>query len=224
MELGSPFVAELAKRHELIIPQAPGFGASERPDWISNPDDISYIYLDLVEQLGLKSVPVVGLGLGGWIANEMLVKDDSFASKLVLVDAFGVKIGGPFDRDVQDIWTLHPTKVAELKWHDPDIGKRDFANMSEEEVTVVARNIESFARFCWEPYMHNPKLKIRLPRIKVPTLVIWGENDGVITTAYGKAYSDLIPGARFVTVAKAGHYPQIEQPQAVLEHINAFIG
>jgi pimeloyl-ACP methyl ester carboxylesterase len=224
MELGSPFVAELAKRHELIIPQAPGFGASERPDWISNPDDISYIYLDLVEHLGLKSVPIVGLGLGGWIANEMLVKDDSFASKLVLVDAFGVKIGGPFDRDVQDIWTLHPTKVAELKWHDPDNGKRDFASMAEEEVTVVARNIESFARFCWEPYMHNPKLKIRLPRIKVPTLVIWGENDGVITTAYGKAYSEQIPGARFVTVAKAGHYPQLEQPNAVLDHINAFIG
>lgn len=224
MELASPFVADLAKRHELIIPQPPGFGRSERPDWISNPDDISYIYLDLVEKLGLTAVPIVGLGLGGWIANEMLVKDDSFATKLVLVDAFGVKIGGPLDRDVQDIWTLHPTKVAELKWHDPDNAKRDYANLPEEDVTVIARNIESFARFCWEPYMHNPKLKVRLPRIKVPTLVIWGENDGVITPVYGKAYSELIPGAKFVTIPKAGHYPQIEQPQAVLQHINAFLG
>ena len=154
----------------------------------------------------------------------MLVKDDSFASKLVLVDAFGVKIGGPFDRDVQDIWTLHPAKVAELKWFDTDKGQRNFADMPEEDVTVVARNIESFARFCWEPYMHNPKLKIRLPRIKLPTLVIWGENDGVISPAYGKSYAEHIPGAKFVTVPKAGHYPQIEQPQAVLEHINAFIG
>jgi pimeloyl-ACP methyl ester carboxylesterase len=72
--------------------------------------------------------------------------------------------------------------------------------------------------------MHNPKLKIRLPRIKVPTLFIWGENDGVATTAYGKAYSEQIPGAKFVTVAKAGHYPHIEQPQAVLQHVNSFIG
>jgi pimeloyl-ACP methyl ester carboxylesterase len=224
LELASPFVADLAKSHEVIIPQAPGFGRSERPDWISNPDDISYIYLDLVEKLGLKAVPIVGLGLGGWIANEMLVKDDSYCSKLVLVDAFGVKIGGPFDRDVQDIWTLHPTKVAELKWFDPDNGKRDYASMTEDEVTIIARDIESFARFCWDPYMHNPKLKGRLSRIQVPTLVVWGENDGVITPAYGKAYSDHIPGAKFVTVAKAGHYPQIEQPQAVLQHINAFLG
>jgi pimeloyl-ACP methyl ester carboxylesterase len=224
MELASPFVEDLAKRYELIIPQPPGFGRSERPEWISSPDDISYIYLDLVEKLGLTGVPIVGLGLGGWIANEMLVKDDSFASKLVLVDAFGVKIGGPLDRDVQDIWTLHPTKVAELKWHDTDYGKRDYANLPEEDVSIIARNIESFARFCWEPYMHNPKLKIRLSRVKVPTLFIWGENDGVIKPSYGKAYSELIAGAKFVTVPKAGHYPQIEQPQAVLQHITAFIG
>jgi pimeloyl-ACP methyl ester carboxylesterase len=223
-ELSSPFVEGLAKGHELIIPQAPGFGRSERPDWVSSPDDISYMYLDLVEKLGLKGVPIVGLGLGGWIANEMLVKDDSFASRLVLVDPFGVKIGGPFDRDVQDIWTLHPTKVAELKWHDPDNGKRDYAGMEEEDVSIIARNLESFARFCWEPYMHNPKLKGRLSRIQVPTLFIWGESDGVITPAYGKAYSELIAGAKFVTVPKAGHYPQLEQPQAVLQHIDAFLG
>lgn len=223
-ELDSPFVAELAKRYELIIAQPPGFGRSERPDWISSPDDISYIILDLVEALGLKDIPVVGLGLGGWIATEVAIKDDSFISKLVLVNAFGVKIGGPLDRDVQDIWTLHPSKVAELKWYDTDLNNRDFSAMDEADVTIVARNIESFARFCWEPYMHNPKLKVRLPRIKVPTLFIWGEEDGVITSKYGKAFSELIPGAKFVTVPKAGHYPQIEKPQDVLQHINAFIG
>ena len=146
----------------------------------------------------------------------MAVKDDSFISKLIMVDPFGVKIGGPLDRDIQDIWTLHPNKVIELKYHDTDFGKRDYSSVPEEEVTIAARNIESFARFCWEPYMHNPKLKVRLPRIKVPTLVIWGENDGVASTAYGKAYAENIPGAKFVTVPKAGHYPHIEQAQAVL--------
>ena len=115
-ERTSPFMAELAKTHELIMPMAPGFGNSERPDWIGNPDDISYIYLDAVEKLGLKKVPVLGLSFGGWIAAEMAVKDDSFISKLSLVNPFGVKIGGPFDRDIQDIWTLHPSKVAALKY------------------------------------------------------------------------------------------------------------
>ncbi len=221
-ERTSPFIQELARTHELVIPQAPGFGNSDRPDWIGSPDDISYIYLDMVEQLGLRNIPVLGLSLGGWIAAEMAVKDDSFISKLVMVNPFGVKIGGPFDRDIQDIWTLHPAKVAELKYYDTDFGKRDYSNTPEAEITIVARNLESFARFCWDPYMHNPKLKIRLPRIKVPTQFIWGENDGVASVAYGKAYSQQIPGASFVTVPKAGHYPQIEQPAAVAQLVNAF--
>ena len=71
--------------------------------------------------------------------------------------------------------------------------------------------------------MHNPKLKIRLPRVNAPTLVLWGENDGVATLAYGKAYSEAIPGARFATIAAAGHYPQIEQPAATLKNIETFL-
>ena len=222
-ERTSPFITELARTHELVIPQAPGFGRSDRPDWIGNPDDISYIYLDLVEKLGLKNIPVLGMSLGGWIAAEMAIKDDSFISKMVLVNPFGVKIGGPFDRDIQDIWTLHPAKVAELKYYDTDFGKRDYSSTPEDEITIVARNLESFARFCWDPYMHNPKLKIRLPRIQVPVQFIWGENDGVTSAAYGKAYSEHLPGATFVTVPKAGHYPQIEQPAAVAKLVNAFL-
>ena len=95
---------------------------------------------------------------------------------------------------------------------------------SSDLLSIVARNIESFARFCWEPYMHDPKLKARLHRVKAPTLFVWGEKDGVVTTAYGKAYSQLVPGAKFVAIANAGHYPHLEQPAATLKEINAFLG
>ncbi len=222
-EINSPFVAELATKHQLIIPQLPGFGRSDRPDWVSSPDDIAYMILDLLDAEGLRNIPVVGMSLGGWVALEMAIKDRGIFSKIALVNPFGVKIGGPLDRDIQDIWTLHPEKVAALKWHDVAKSKRDFNAMPEEDVGIYARNIESFARFCWEPYMHNPKLKIRLPRVNAPTLILWGENDGVATTAYGKAYSEAIPGARFETIAAAGHYPQIEQPAATLKKIETFL-
>lgn len=224
LELDAPFLDELARDHELIIPSPPGFGKSDRPDWVTSTDDIAYILLDLVERLKLGKCPVLGFSLGGWIALQMAVKDDSFFSQMVLVDPYGVKIGGPTDRDVQDIWTLHPDKVAEFKWADRDKGKRDFASMSEDELGIVARNIETFARFCWEPYMHDPKLKHRLHRVAVPTLFVWGENDGIVSPAYGLAFSKLVPGAQFATIPKAGHYPQIEQPQAVLQHVRKFIG
>ena len=223
LELESPLLDQLAKDHELIIPSPPGFGRSERPDWITSPDDIAYLYLDLVERFQLQGVVVLGFSLGGWIAAEMATKDDSFISKLVLVDPFGIKVGGPTDRDIQDVWLLHSDRVAALKWFDPQKARRDYASMPEDKLTIVARNSESFARFCWEPYMHNPKLRHRLHRIQVPTLLVWGENDGLVTPAYGEAYRKLIPGASMTTIANAGHLPHIEQPDIFLERLRAFL-
>lgn len=223
LESGSPALDKLAASHELIIPSAPGFGHSERPDWITNIDDISYIWLDLVDQLKLQGATVLGFGIGGWLALEMATKQN-FAGKFVLVDPYGVKIGGATDRDIQDIWTLHPAKVEMLKWHDAAKAKRDFANMTDDQLSVVARNVETFARFCWEPYMHNPKLKQRLHRVNAPTLFVWGANDGIITPDYGRAYAGLVKGARFEAIADAGHYPHLEQPEAFLKVVTPFIG
>jgi pimeloyl-ACP methyl ester carboxylesterase len=223
LEQQSQVLADLARDRELIIVSAPGFGRSDRPDWITRPDDISYVMLDLVQLLGLKKVDVLGFSLGGWIAAEMAIKDDSFISKLVLVDAYGVKLGGPYDRDIADLWLLHPNKVAELKWRNPDKGKRDYSAWSDADLSIVARNTESFARFCWEPYMHDPKLTQLLHRIEVPTLLIWGENDGVTPVAYGEGYAERIPGAQFRVVKEAGHYPHIEQPESFLGALRAFL-
>ena len=223
LEPDAPFVKELARKFEVIIPQAPGYGRSNRPDWITNMDDVAYIYLDLIEKLGLKKLTVMGFSLGGWIAAEMATKDDSSIAKLVLVDAYGIKVGGPYDRDIADIWLEHPKKVMELKWFDVNKGKRDFPAMPEAKLAIIARNIETTARLCWEPYMHNPKLTRRLHRVQVPTLVVWGKNDGIVSAAYGKAYSKLIKGAKFATVAKAGHFPQLEQPEAFMKAIGGFV-
>ena len=224
LELEAPFVDELARDYEVFIPSPPGFGASDRPDWITRPGDIAYLYLDLIERFGLDKVTLLGCSFGGWIAAEMAVRDDSALSRLVLVDPYGIKVGGPLDRDIQDMWLLPPGRVMELKWFEPALGKRDFGSMSEDQLTIVARNLESFARFAWEPYMHSPKLKHRLHRIKVPTLLIWGENDGIVTPTYGAAYRDLIPGAKMATIPKAGHLPHIEQPDAFMKELRGFLG
>jgi pimeloyl-ACP methyl ester carboxylesterase len=223
LELKSPVLDDLAKRYELIIPSPPGFGRSNRPDWITSPDDIAYLYLDLLDDLELRDIPLLGFSLGGWIAAEMATKNPSRFSKLVLVAPYGIKVGKPTEREIQDIWLLHPDEVTALKWHDPAHGKRDFPAMSDEALTIVARNTESFARFCWEPYMHNPKLKHRLHSIKAPTLLVWGENDGIVTPRYGAAYRDLIPGAELTVIPKAGHLPHIEQPEEFSRRLRGFL-
>ena len=80
------------------------------------------------------------------------------------------------------------------------------------ERSDAARNREAYARLAWSPYMHNPKLKTRLHRVSVPTLFLWGTADRVLSETYGRGYCALIPGARFETIERAGHFPHIEQP------------
>jgi pimeloyl-ACP methyl ester carboxylesterase len=85
--------------------------------------------------------------------------------------------------------------------------------------------METTARFCWEPYMHNPKLRHHLHRIKVPALVVWGEHDGMVKAdPYGKGYAGLISGAQFKLIKNAGHYPHLEQPAEFMKAVQGFIG
>jgi pimeloyl-ACP methyl ester carboxylesterase len=88
----------------------------------------------------------------------------------------------------------------------------------------VARNREATARFAWSPYMHDPKLKGRLHRIRIPALVVWGEQDRLTTPAYGRAYAAAILGARFESIDRCGHFPHLEQPDAFARQVLAFVG
>ena len=95
--------------------------------------------------------------------------------------------------------------------------------MSDAEITTLARNWDALCLYAWRPHMYNPQLKQWLRRISVPTLVLWGESDGIVTPDYGRAYSALIPGARFATIDAAGHHPEFEQPAAFVEHVARFL-
>jgi pimeloyl-ACP methyl ester carboxylesterase len=224
LEADSAFVAGLAKTFDVFLVSPLGFGRSGRPDWLTQPADQAYLLLSLLKKLGLTRVPAIGCSLGGWIAAEMAVMDDDVLSRLVLIDPYGVKLGGPTERDFADIYQLGPAKSAALKFRAPETMKRDFAKLSDDELGRIARNQESFARFGWEPYLHNPKLKHLLYRVTAPTLILWGEQDGIASTDYARGLAKLIPDARVATIADAAHYPHIEQPDAVLRHVTEFLG
>jgi pimeloyl-ACP methyl ester carboxylesterase len=220
----APYVAKLAGKRRVIAPSHPGFGRSGLPDWLDTPDDIAHIYLEFMDRIGLDKVDLVGASIGGWIAAEMASKAPERFKKLVLVAPVGVKTG-PVDKlDVPDIFAMPQEKVNALLFHEPEKFKFDPTNLSDEQLTIVARNRETLALLVWEPWMHNPKLKHRLHRAKMPTLFLRGESDGLVTNDYLERYAALVPGARIETVAKAGHAVQAEQPDAFAAKVLGFLG
>jgi pimeloyl-ACP methyl ester carboxylesterase len=212
----------LAKDARVIAPTHPGFGRSELPKGMRSVDDLSYFYLDMLDQLDLRDLTVVGVSLGAWIAAEIAVKSTARLSKLVMANAVGVKVGDRETRDIVDVFALTEKEFIDIAYSDPAAGTRDYKALPDAEVLAAARAREATARFAWNPYFHNPRLKSRLHRIRIPTLFLWGTHDRMLSESYGRAYCAMIPGARFEMIERAGHFPHQEQPRLFAEKVLAF--
>lgn len=223
IDANAPLFELLARNHRLIAPTHPGFGQSELPKGMNTVDDLAYFYLDFLDALDLHDVPVIGVSFGAWIAAEIAVKTTERLSHLVLANAVGIKVTDRETRDIADIWALTDEEFAKLAYFDPKLGLPDYKTMPEAEVRTVARNREALARFGWSPYLHNPKLKSRLHRIRIPTLFLWGTADRIVSEQYGRAFCEAITGAQFQLIDRAGHFPHLEQPDEFVRRTFAFI-
>ncbi len=171
-----PCLRALCKSNRVIAPSFPGFGRSELPDWIDSVDDLSYIALELLDELAIAQFDVVGCGLGGWIAAELAAKTPERVGRLVLLSPFGLKIG-PHDRlAIPDIFAMPSHDLDAMLYAE---GGRDrLSHLTDDELAIVMRNRETLTLLAWEPYFHNPKLRHRIQRINAPTLLLRGEKDG----------------------------------------------
>ncbi|HXQ52787.1 MAG TPA: alpha/beta fold hydrolase [Stellaceae bacterium] len=218
----APVIEAMADSARVLAPSHPGFGRSEQPKAMTTIDDLAYFYLDAIEALGLKDAIVVGVSFGAWIAAEIAVKSCERIGHLVLADAFGIKVGDRETRDIADIFAMTEPQFNERAYFDPAFAARDYKSLPEADLVIVARNREAMARYGWSPYMHDPKLKGRLHRIRAKTLVLWGAADRIAAPDYGRAWSVAIPGARFALIERAGHFPHLEAPGDFARHVLEF--
>ncbi len=216
------YLRRLAANFRVIAPFHPGFGSRPRPAWFRDVGDLAYFHLELADRLGLRDAVLVGASFGGWIAAEMAIRSTACFSRLVLVDPFGVKAGDRESTDIADFFTLTNADWIKVAYTNPALAEQDIASQSDKELANLVRGRESMAYYGWKPFMHNPQLQRWLLRIRIPTLVLRGEDDRVVVPACHKLYADAIPGARLQTIADAGHFPHLEQPGAFADAVLAF--
>lgn len=219
----SSFLERLTACGTVHAPSLPGFGHTARPDNVDTVYDLVHFCLDYIDGLPKRPLALVGLSFGGWLALELATKSMPQLDRLVLVDALGVKLSDRETPDIADIFNLHPNDIHARRWCDPEVGRLDFEAMSDDEIVVYARNRESLCLYGWHPYMYTPQLTNWLHRIRVPTLVLWGEQDGIVDVSYGRGLAAGIPDARFLTIAEAGHHPEVEQSEALASEIGSFL-
>jgi len=208
-----PVHDQLAAHFEVLVPMHPGFcGSEDELDEFEEMEDLLFHYVDLCTTLGLDRPALAGASFGGWIAAEWAVCYGHTLKSLILIDALGLRLT---DAPAADILSLDPAAMRQAMFGDPSspLALETIPNTPKAEAiesTILARR--ALARFAWQ-FPDNRRLQRYLKRIRLPTLVLWGASDGIVTTAHGNAYHEGIEKSEFVMVPKIGHLPHIEAPE-----------
>ncbi len=217
-----PVHSRLAEQYDVLLPIHPGFEGSEGLEEVDQMEDLVFHYLDVLDTLHLEHPIVLGVSLGGWLAAEFAVRYSGILRALILVDALGLRVPGV---PATDLFRLDPVQQRGALFVDP-MSALAHALVPDvpppESIQAMLKARQTFARFGWQ-FPDNPKLGGYLYRVKTPTLIIWGERDGVVPVAHGQAYQAEIAGAELVVLPGCGHLPFVEQPevfiQAVLDYL-----
>jgi pimeloyl-ACP methyl ester carboxylesterase len=206
----------------VITPVHPGFDGTPRPDQLASIASLAAIYGQLMRDLGLSDVCVIGNSIGGWIAAELALAEstalDRRVTSAVLVDAAGLQIDSA---PIADFFSLTLDQVFDLSYFDPAAFRIDPAALTPERAATQAANRSALQVYAGTA-MTDPTLLGRLPGVRIPVLAVWGAADRMVPPDHGKAYAEAIPGGQFRLITDAGHLPQLETPAELLAVVREF--
>ena len=220
-----PFLDMLAQDFEVIVPAHPGWPGSDGLEHLDDVIDMALYYCDFFDVMGLSSVNLVGASLGAMFAAEIAAVGSSYVKKLVLSEPVGLWLDA---HPVMDMFVATPDELTQALFYDVEAAKARRTGPDPEDREAVARaNIDrqmamaATSKFVWP--IPDKGLKRRIHRIKAPTLIVWGEKDGMVPPIYGQEFQRRIPGSRLEVIKEAAHVPMTEQPQEFVRLVSGFL-
>jgi pimeloyl-ACP methyl ester carboxylesterase len=221
------FLERLAAHHRVYAPWHPGTspGAPEAIYQLDNWWDLIVYYGELLDCLELPRAPLVGHSFGGMVACELAAALPERVPKLVLLAPLGLW------RDELPVrnWMLLPEAAqrAALFAEATSAAAQRFFRLPD----APAARAEAQADFIWAQActgkfvwpIPDKGLKKHIHRLRMPTLIVWGQEDRLIPVAYGREFADRIREARLEQIPGAGHLLHLEQPEAVVQLVDRFL-
>lgn len=221
------YLEDLAQRFTVYAPWHPGFGATEGLEHIDDIIDLALYYHDVMDALGLESAHVAGHSMGGMLAAELAGLCSHRVRRLVLANPVG------FWRDedpVLDFFSVMPEQLVPYVIHDPqsEAAREAFPVPDGQEALIESmfQRLQSFAaagKFLWP--IPDKGLKRRIHRVQAPTLILWGESDGLVGPGYAEDFRKGIKDSRVVILKECAHMPMFEKREEfialITEHLTA---
>jgi pimeloyl-ACP methyl ester carboxylesterase len=227
-----PFHAALAESTKVIALAHAGCADSDEDDNAETPDDVVFHVLEALDALGIARIPVIGVGIGGWIAAELAVRHPDVVERLALVGATGLfvprqpitdmffaaqPIDGKIFRELRGIMFTDPDSPVANE-HIPD------GRMDTEREMLRYRTYRFANRLGFRPpYLYDRRLLGRLPRYREPALVVWGAEDRFVPVAHAHAYAESLGNAKLEIIPAVGHSLHLEHAAHLANTLSAFV-
>jgi pimeloyl-ACP methyl ester carboxylesterase len=215
-----PVYEQLSETFTVHVPDLPGYGRSDRPEWARSPRDIAILVEQLLDKLHLTGIVLVGFGFGGYIGAEMATMHQSRIAHMVLVGATGLR---PRTGEIADQVFLGFPEYGISGFRDADSFRSYFGvdSVPDDLYELWDLSTEMTARICWRPWMFSDQLPYLIREVRIPTLLVWGEHEHLVPVDIARQYESLMPNARLEIVADAGHVVELEQPDELATLIRA---
>jgi 3-oxoadipate enol-lactonase len=218
---------ETSRRRVTCI-NLPGFGASSPAEFAAVADYADHVARTMDELQLPATTDVFGNGFGAFVALELAIRHGARFGRLLVADtvaAFPEAAQLPFRVMAEKVrangmQAVLDTAIGRMFPAQFQAAHPDVAAMRKERLALA--NADCFARACLA--LAALDLRSGLGGIRNSTLVLCGELDQTTPPALAQDVAKAIPGANYHEIAGSGHCPMLEQPGALVDAIDAFLG
>jgi pimeloyl-ACP methyl ester carboxylesterase len=209
---GFDFAEAWADKFRVIVPYHPGWGESDDDTSFTDLHDYVMHYLELFDLLKLDTFNLVGVSLGGCLAAKFASEHGQRVKKLCMIAPTGMI--DP-EHPMLDILAVPGEQVPGLLVSNFDVIQKHLPEKADIEfIAARYRETTTVARLLWE-HPTDPKFIRYLHRIKMPALIVWGDEDKIIPVQQTRLWREHIPNAEVVVLKGAGHLVHLEKPEVV---------
>lgn len=228
-----PVLEPLKKRHRVIAVDLPGFGDSGKPEREYTGAFFVDTLSELLKRLRVKHATLVGNSFGGQIAILYALRHPEQVDRLILVDSGGFREFNEQEKEFTRqrfsetaIWALTPqiqqamfalvfarTSATQKRYLD-----KQNAKLQRADFAAYARVLPQTILLSVSTYLLND-----LPKLSMPTLLLWGEQDRVVPSQLARKALEQLPRGELKIIPACGHSPQLDCPEEFLVALDEYL-